>query len=251
MLLELGFKEFYIIVRKDGERVKKYFEKKFKEKKINTTLLLNQNQNLSSLTRIEGISIYVFENDKAGIGDQILALKNMIKNRPFLRVYGDEYFGGEKEKVKKEIKSFVEYALQKIKKDGIVEVFAFIDEKIVIGSVFKGLGIEGDKEDGKIIKTNRSNFMITSLCMSAPEFLEILQSEKKDPFTPLNLDSPQIDKKVFGMQKGYGKVINIGFFSNINTPEDYFKLVSYFNKSTKENSSTISIKNLYLLRKEN
>jgi hypothetical protein len=81
--------------------------------------------------------------------------------------------------------------------------------------------------------------------MASPEFLEILQSEKKDPSTPLNVDSPQIDKKVFGTQKSYGKFIDIEFFSNVNTSEDYFKLVSYLNKPTKEDSLSISTKNLY------
>jgi NDP-sugar pyrophosphorylase family protein len=245
MLLELGFNEFYIIVRKDGERVKKYFEKKFKGKKVNILLLHDQDQNFLNLSKIEGINIYVFENDKAGIGDQILLLKNIIKDRLFLRVYGDEYFGGKKEEVKSEIKAFIEYAREKIEKEKAVEVFAFVDKKIVVGSVFNGLGIEKDEQSGKIIKTNKSNFMITSLCMSAPEFLEILQSEKKDPSTPLNLDSPQIDEKVFGRRRGYGKFINIKFFSNVNTPEDYFKLVLYLNKSTKENSSSVPTKNLY------
>ena len=244
MLLELGFNEFYMIVRKDGERVKKYFEKKFKGKKVNILLLHDQDQNLLNLPKIEEINIYVFENDKAGLGDQILALKNIIKDRLFLRVYGDEYFGGEKEEVKSKIKAFIEYAREKIEKEKAVEAFAFVDKKIVVGSVFNGLGIEKEEQSGKIIKTNKSNFMITSLCMSAPEFLEILQSEKKDLNSTLNVDSPEIDKKVFGTQKGYGKVIDIEFFSNVNTSEDYFKLISHLNKSTNK-ATNFSTKNLY------
>jgi NDP-sugar pyrophosphorylase family protein len=236
MLWELGFKEFYIIVRKDGERVKKYFEKKFKGEKVNIILLPDQNQNLSNLPKIDGINIYVFENDKAGIGDQILALKNIINDRPFLRVYGDEYFGGEKEKVKSEIKAFINYSLEKIEKEKAIEVFAFVDKKIAIGGIWEGLGIEGKEQSGKIIKTNESNFIITSICLASPEFFKILESEKKNSI-PLDVASPEIVKKIIESEKAYGKVINVEVFSNVNTPEDYFKLISYIRDSNKQNKN--------------
>jgi NDP-sugar pyrophosphorylase family protein len=224
ILFELGFKEFYIIIKKEGEKVKKYFEKKLKGKEVNIQLL--NKESLLKQSKIEGVNIYIFENYEEGIGDQILALESVIKNRLFLKVYGDEYFGGEKEKVKSEFKSFIEYALEKIEKEKAIEVFAFVDKKIAIGNIWKGLGIEGDKREGKIIKIDESSFMITSISIISPKFLDILHSEKKE-FIPLDVNSKEVDNKVYGSQMAYGKVIDVEVFSNVNTDKDYSKLVSY------------------------
>jgi len=224
IFLELGFKEFYIIVKKEGEKVKKYFEKKLKGKEVNIQLL--NKESLLKQSKIEGVNIYIFENYEEGIGDQILALESVIKNRLFLKVYGDEYFGGEKEKVKSEFKSFIEYALEKIEKEKAIEVFAFVDKKIAIGNIWKGFGIEGDKREGKIIKIDESSFMITSISIISPKFLDILHSEKKE-FIPLDVNSKEVDNKVYGSQMAYGKVIDVEVFSNVNTDKDYSKLVSY------------------------
>ena len=224
IFLELGFKEFYIIVKKEGEKVKKYFEKKLKGKEVNIQLL--NKESLLKQSKIEGVNIYIFENYEEGIGDQILALESVIKNRLFLKVYGDEYFGGEKEKVKSEFKSFIKYALEKIEKEKAIEVFAFVDKKIAIGNIWKGFGIEGDKREGKIIKIDESSFMITSISIISPKFLDILHSEKKE-FIPLDVNSKEVDNKVYGSQMAYGKVIDFEVFSNVNTDKDYSKLVSY------------------------
>jgi len=239
ILLELGFKEFYLLVSKEGEKIKKYFEKEFKEEEVNIVLL--SKENISKSTKLEEANIYIFENDEKGIGNQILVLKDVIKNRPFLRVYGDEYFGGEKEKVKSEIRTFIEYSLEKIEKEKAVEVFAFVDKKIAIGSIWKGLGIKGDGGSGKIIKTNESNFIITSMCLASPEFFKILQAEKKNSI-PLDVASPEIVKKIIESQRVYGKVIDVEVFSNVNTPKDYFKLVSYIKESTQQNKESKFIK---------
>jgi NDP-sugar pyrophosphorylase family protein len=232
ILLQLGFKEFYFIVTKDGEKVKEYFKKEFKDRNVNIQLL--NKENLLKATKFEGVNIYIFENNEEGTGDQILALKSAIKNRVFLRIYGDEYFGWEIEKVKKEIRLFIDYSLEKIKKEKAVEVFAFVDEKIAIGSIWKGLGIDGNKQSGKIIKTTKSNFVITSMGLASPEFFDILQSEKKNSI-PLDVASPEIVKRIIESQRAYGKVIDVEVFSNVNTPDDYYRLVSYYNEKIREN----------------
>jgi NDP-sugar pyrophosphorylase family protein len=239
ILFELGFREFYILVSKDSEKVKKYFEKKIKEKDVNIWLL--NKENLLKASKLEGANIYIFENNEKGVGNQILTLKGIIKSRPFLRVYGDEYFDGEKEKVKSEIRVFIEYALEKIEKEKAIEVFAFVDEKIVIGSIWKGLGIDENKQHGKIIETSKSNFIITSICLASPEFIDILQSEKKNS-TPLDVASPEVVKRVIESQRVYGKVIDIRFFSNINSPEDYSKLVSYVNNEKNKNNKLLKLR---------
>jgi len=224
ILFELGFKEFYIIVNKNGEKVKKYFEKKFKGKEVNIQLL--NKESLLKQSKIDGANVYIFENDEKGIGDQLLVLRTIVKNKVCLKIYSDEYFGGEKEKVKSEFKSFIEYSLEKIKKENAIEAFAFVDKNIAIGNIWKGFGIEGDKREGRIIKIGESIFVITSINIISSEFFDILQSEKKDS-TPLDVTSQEIIKKVIESQRAYGKVIDIEVFSNVNTDKDYSKLVSY------------------------
>ena len=235
ILFELGFKEFYIIVNKNGEKVKKYFEKKFKGKEVNIQLL--NKEGLSKISKSKGVNICIFENDEKRIGDQFLALKSVINHRVFLRVYGDEYLGEEKEKIKNEIRLFIEYALEKIEIEKAMNVFAFVDKKIAIGNIWKGFSIEGNERSGKLVKSNESNFISTSLCVVSPEFIDILQSEKKNSI-PLDISSPEIVKRIVESQKAYGKVIDVEVFSNVNTIDDYYRLVS----KIKENSTKMKIK---------
>jgi len=235
ILFELGFREFYIIINENGEKVKKYFEKKFKGKEVNIQLL--NKEGLSKISKSKGVNICIFENDEKRIGDQFLALKSAINHRVFLRVYGDEYLGEEKEKIKNEIRLFIEYALEKIEIEKAMNVFAFVDKKIAIGSIWEGFSIEWNERSGKLVKSNESNFISTSLCVVSPEFLDILQSEKKNSI-PLDISSPEIVKRIVESQKAYGKVIDVEVFSNVNTIDDYYRLVS----KIKENSTKIKIK---------
>jgi len=232
IFLELGFRKFYILASENGESIEKYFKNKFKGKNIIIQLL--NKENLLKKLEFEGIEINIFENEERGTATQILALKNVIKDKPFVRVYGDEYFGGEKGDIKTEFKSFIEYALEKIKREKGIEVFAFVEKEKSIGSPGKEIGIEKNKQSGKVIKTNKSDFILTSLCVSSPEFIGVLESIKKD-LVSLDLDSPEIDNKIVESQKVYGKVIEIKFFSNVNSQIDYFNLVSYIKELNKKN----------------
>jgi NDP-sugar pyrophosphorylase family protein len=239
ILLELGFKEFYIIVNKDGEKVKRYFEKKLSKLNSSINVWLVNKETVVRKQKSAGVNIYIFENDVEGTADQLLALKPVVESRIFLRINGDEHFRGEK--VKREIRAFIEYALEKIEKEKAIEVFAFVDKKIAIGSIWGGLGIKGNEQSGKIIKTNESNFIITSICLASPEFFKILQAEKKNSI-PLDVASPEIVKKIIESQRVYGKVIDVEVFSNVNTSKDYFKLVSYIKESTQQNKESKFIK---------
>jgi len=236
IFLELGFRKFYILVSENGESIKKYFKNKFKGK--NVTIQLLNKENLSKKLEFGGVEINIFENKEIGTATQILALKNVIKDKPFIRVYGDEYFGGEKGDVKTEFKFFIEYALEKIKREKAIEVFAFVDKEKSIGSPGKELAIEENKQEGKVIKTNKSDFVLTSLCVSSPEFISVLELVKKD-LAPLDVDSPEIDNKIVESQRVYGKVIKIKFFSNVNFPIDYFKLISYIKELNEENKKDL------------
>jgi len=78
-------------------------------------------------------------------------------------------------------------------------------------------------------------------CLASAEFIDILQSEKKN-FIPLEVASPEVVKRVIESQRVYGKVIDIRFFSNINSPEDYSKLVSYKNNEKNKNNKLLKLR---------
>jgi NDP-sugar pyrophosphorylase family protein len=223
ILHELGFRDFYFITTKKGNEIKKYFEENLKNfENVNIQLLTPST--LSEKKETNAMNIYVFENKEKGTGDQLLALKNAIKSEVFLQVYGDEYFGVEGDRVKSEFRAFIEYALEKIEKEKAIEVLAFVDKKIAIGDTLKGLSIEKERQDGKLTKTNESKFIPTSLCMFSTELLNILESEKKESI-PLNVASPSVIKRIIDSQRGYGKIIDIEFFSNNNYLGNYLESV--------------------------
>jgi NDP-sugar pyrophosphorylase family protein len=232
ILHELGFRDFYFITTKKGSEIKKYFEENLKNfENINIQLLTSFT--LYEKKETNGLNIYIFENKEKGTGDQLLALKSIIiKSGMFVQVYGDECFGIKEEKVKSEFRSFIEYALEKIEKEKAIEVIAFVDEKIAIGDTLKGFGIEGNKQNGKLTKTDDSKFVPTSLCVISRELLDILESEKKG-LAPLNITSPQIIKRILDSQRAYGKKIDIEFFSNNNSPENYYKSFLMLSKEEK------------------
>jgi NDP-sugar pyrophosphorylase family protein len=247
ILLELGFKEFYIIINKNGEKVKKYFEKKLSKLNSLVNVWLINKETIGRKQKSEGVNIYIFENDAEGTADQLLALKSVIENRIFLGINGDEYFCGEDNKIKKEIALFIGYSLERIKENKAICVFGFVEKRKVIGSAWTKLniGIEKNKFDGKVNEMSEPNVVITSLLVASPELFNILLQEKINSKSPLDLASPKVDKRIIELQRGYGKIIDVKTFSNVNTPDDYFKLVSYLNKPTKENNLSISTKNLY------
>jgi hypothetical protein len=70
--------------------------------------------------------------------------------------------------------------------------------------------------------------------LASPEFFDVLQSEKKNSI-PLDVASPEIVKRIIESRRAYGKVIDVEVFSNVNTPNDYYRLVSYYNERIREN----------------
>jgi len=223
ILQELGFREFYILINENEKKVKKYFEKKFKGTNVNIQLL--NKENISEKVKLEGLNIYIFKQKEKGTGNALIEIKEAIGKRPFLEVFADEYLGGEKEKIKKEIKFFIDSSLQKIREKEAIKVFALVDKKIAIGSIWGGMTMG---ENGRIITSNDGDFVTTSICLSSSDFFNILKS-KKSSSKVLDVTFPQILSELVELQKAYGKIINIDFFANVNTPQDYFKLVSYLN----------------------
>ncbi|MGB9703655.1 MAG: hypothetical protein ACPLXS_03015, partial [Candidatus Micrarchaeales archaeon] len=99
ILLEFGFKEFYFLTTEDGEKIKKYFKTRTKNLKIDANVQLFKKEDIPYIKKEEEkVNICIFENKGETTGEDILALKNILTS-PFLIVFGDEYYGGEKEKI--------------------------------------------------------------------------------------------------------------------------------------------------------
>jgi NDP-sugar pyrophosphorylase family protein len=219
ILFELGFREFYILVNKDEEKVKKYFEKKIRGPNVNI-LLLNK-ENISERVKVEGLNIYIFKQKEKGTGNALVEIKEAISGRLFLEMFGDEYFGGEKEKIKKELTGFINFAIKKAKQNGTLKVEAFVEKEKVISKI-------GDEEKRYILKedeqvdiTKNSNLVVTSLSLSSPSIINIFEKKGIKDFNTF-----EAQQELIKTYKIYGKIIDL-IFANINTKEGYLVLMDY------------------------
>jgi dTDP-glucose pyrophosphorylase len=241
VFLELGFKEIYVIVNKgDGEKSKKYFGKKLKTKDVNVQFI--DAENFSKRLKINGVNIYICENELNGTGSPIIEIEEAINNRAFVRVFGDNYFGYKKEKkeeFKEDIKKFLVFGLKKAEEGITTAVFVPIEKVVSVSKEEEALSKFSIDNYGKInLLKERGKIVITSITIEPPSIIKMLK-EMKENLDPLDIHSKFIRETLIREGKFYGKVINgIDFFLNANTPEDYHKLVSLINiKTEKENNA--------------
>ena len=224
ILLELGFKEFYILTTKEGEKVKRYFEKEFKGRNANIQLL--NKENLSERVKAEGINIYIFENNEEGTGTQILALEKAISDRTFVRIFGDNFFVCEKEIFKKEIEKFLLFGLENAKKGITTSVFVPAEKVLSASREERSLFNFAIDENGKIsLIEGYGKIAITSITVEPPSIIDLLKELKQAKASNiLDIHSQLVRNILIKQGKFYGFVINdIEAFLNVNTPDDYLK----------------------------
>jgi len=227
ILVELGFKEFYFIITKEGEKVKGYFEEELKGKNANIQLL--NKESLPKRIKTEGVNVYVFEQKKEGTGNALVEIKEAISGRLFLEMFGDEYFAGEKERIKKELTGFINFAIKKIKQNDALEVEAFVEKEKVISKIGDEEKRYNLKEDEQVNITNNSNLVVTSLSLGSPSIINIFEKKGIRDFNTF-----EAQQELIKTGKIYGKIIDL-IFANINTKEDYLVLLSYtINTKTKD-----------------
>jgi hypothetical protein len=240
IFLELGFKEIYLLVNKgDGEKSKKYFEKKLKANNVNVQLITTEN--LSKRLKINGVNIYIFENGLKGTGNSIIEIEKAINERAFVRVFGDNYFGYKKEKkegFKEEIKEFLVFGLKKAEENITTAVFVPIEKVVSISKEEEALSKFSINDDGKVnLLKERGDVVITSITIEPPSIIKMLK-EMKDNLNPLDIHSKVIRETLIMEGKFYGKLIReIDFFLNVNAPSDYHKLVSLININGEKESN--------------
>jgi len=219
ILLELGFKEFYFLVTKEEEKAKEYFEDKLKGKNANIQIL--DREKISKKVRTEGVNIYVFKQKGIGVANALAEIKEAIDGRPFLEIFGDEYFDGEKEAVKRELKNFVNFAIEKIKYDNALKVEAFVRKENTISNISEAERRYCIKENGELDIVEDSNVIVTSLSLSSPAIIDFFEEKGIKDFNNF-----ETQKELIETGRIYGKVIDLNF-ANINTKEDYLAVMLY------------------------
>jgi NDP-sugar pyrophosphorylase family protein len=231
--VELGFEEIYIIITKEGEKVKKFFEREFKGKDINIELL--NKKTLSKKTKLEGkTNIYIFEQKGRGTASALSEMKRAINGRIFLEIFGDEYFGGEKEKIKNEVVTFINFAVERIKQNDALKVEAFVKKERVISRINDEEKRYYLKEDEQIDTTKNSNLVVTSLSLSSPKIIDIYEKKKIKDF-----NTSKAQQELIKTGKIYGRSIDPDFFANINREEDYFALRSHLDQFYKSKNNKL------------
>jgi len=241
IFLELGFKEIYVVVNKgDGEKSKKYFEKKLKTKSVDVQLITAEN--IPERLKINEVNIYILENELKGTGNPIIEIEETINKRAFVRVFGDNYFGYKKEKkeeFKEGIKEFLVFGLKKAEESITTAIFVPIEKVVSISKEEEALSKFSIDDHGKVnLLKERGDVVITSITIEPPSIIKMLKEMKED-LNPLDIHSKVIRETLIMEGKFYGKLIRgIDFFLNVNTQSDYHKLVSLINVKSEKESNT-------------
>jgi len=218
ILMEAGLKNFYFLAL-DGSRCFDYFKQRFGNDLSYNIQFLPQEElskiekGEKGLIKEEGkVNIYIIETGKKGNAVELLYLYKLgIVDPIFLRVYGDEYL-----EIKDiyEIKSFLWWGINKIEKEGAVSVFACVPkDKVKNKNLEQRLFFDIGKSD-ELFQNGIGNFVLTSLTIHSTKFIDLIEELGAIYMEDQNLIDHASNKK-------FGKVINVEFFVNVNTKEDY------------------------------
>jgi len=219
ILLELGFKEFYFLIdKKDKERVYKYFTKKFGEKA--SVILASDNQKEKSG---EKPVIYLVPLPNKGVIPTLLSIEEYLKSKEaFILLGGDVYFGIEKEKVKKELKRVVLEGIKKVKEGAVRFDVLVKKEKEILPketSEINWFPINIDKNKKVIPSSIEESLIITGLYIFSTEILKIFKT-----LNPSSLNDPKFLNELLKRGIWYGEKADVDVHANLNT-EKHFKAV--------------------------
>jgi NDP-sugar pyrophosphorylase family protein len=219
-LLSNGIKEFIIVALSRGEEIERYIKEKLKNSK----------------DTINNIKIYLLESNIKETAKQLLELKEIIGNRPFLIIFGDERYG-KSEEVREEFKKFIEFALFSITQCNALIVQALVPKGIILSNISPN-ALTFNIEEGNKLVPAKSDLYLVSLSLNSPKLLELIEKASID-----ELYSQQFLRAILEYNgKIYGKVLNITYFANVNTPNDYFKLISYTKEAIENKKDLVKIK---------
>jgi len=225
ILLELGFKEFYFLIdKKDKERVYKYFTKKFDEKA--SVILASDNQKEKSE---EKPVIYLVPLPNKGVIPTLLSIEEYLKSKEaFILLGGDVYFGIEKEKVKKELKRVILEGIKKVKEGAVRFDVLVKKEKEILPEEISGITwfpINIDEDKKVITSSIEESLIITGLYIFSTEIFKIVKT-----LNPSSLNDPKFLNELLKRGIWYGEEANVKH-ANLNKETFYKALVKELKKA--------------------
>ena len=217
VLRKIGIRNFYFLASND--KCFEYFKQRFGSNPEYNLQFFSKEDFLkiergeSKITKENGkVNIYVMETGKKGNATELLYLYKLGIIEPiFLRVYGDEYL---EIKNVEEIKEFIRWGIKKIIEEDAVSAFACVSkEKVKNKGLEKRVVFNIGKNEELLVDEN-GNFVVTSFTLHSIKFIKLIEQIGASSIEDERLMSYTSHKKV-------GRVIEVEFFVNVNTKEDY------------------------------
>ncbi|MGB9703540.1 MAG: hypothetical protein ACPLXS_02395, partial [Candidatus Micrarchaeales archaeon] len=205
ILLDVGIKEFYFIIPFEfKDKVFKYFQRisqVIKEVKkgrdFDVELIDIKKERGGETGSVEKIKIYLVPSNEEGTAKVLLNLENFLHS-PFIVIFGDEFYGWDREELVKEFKRFIKEGAEEIQKGKATQVISYL----------------------------KNQKIISSLSLFSPKVFEIIKKENNI----INLD-----EKIEGIKR---LPIDVKYWINVNTKGDYNELLREIEKRTKQKIAT-------------
>jgi dTDP-glucose pyrophosphorylase len=223
ILLELGFKKFYFLIdKKDKERIYNYFTEKFEEK---ASILVPQNK--KEINEEKPI-IYLIPLPNKGVIPTLLSMERYLKSEEvFILLGGDVYFGIEKGKVKNELKRAILEGIKKVKEGAIrFDILVKKENEILKEEIPENwFKIKIDENKKVITSSAGENLIITGLYIFSTEIFKIIKTLK-----PTSLNDQKLLNELLKREKWYGEEVDIKH-ANLNKETHYKEVVKELRKA--------------------
>jgi len=224
ILLELGFKKFYFLIdKKDKERIYNYFTEKFEEKA--SIILASQNQKERNE---EKPVIYLIPLPNKGVIPTLLSMERYLKSEEsFILLGGDVYFGIEKGKVKEELKRAILEGIKKVREGAIrFDILVKKENEILKEEIPENwFKIKIDENKKVITSSAGESLIITGLYILSPEIFKIIKILK-----PTSLNDQKLLHELLKREKWYGEEVDIKH-ANLNKETHYKEIVKELRKA--------------------
>ncbi|MGC9132601.1 MAG: hypothetical protein ACP5HJ_03110, partial [Candidatus Micrarchaeia archaeon] len=113
ILLDVGIKEFYFTIPpKFKDEIFKYFQVKNKGN-FEIEIIDTKKEGKKGKDEANKIKIYLVPSKREGTAKALLALENFLHS-PFIVIFGDEFYGWDREELVKEFKRFIKEGAEEI-----------------------------------------------------------------------------------------------------------------------------------------
>ncbi|MGC9132744.1 MAG: hypothetical protein ACP5HJ_03895 [Candidatus Micrarchaeia archaeon] len=119
ILLDVGIKEFYFVIPfKFKDEIFKYFQVKNKGD-FDIEIIDTKKEKKEESDKTNKIKIYLVPSNEEGTAKALLTLENFLHS-PFIVIFGDEFYGWNREELVKEFKRFIKEGIEEIRKGEVI-----------------------------------------------------------------------------------------------------------------------------------